>query len=363
MTHVWLRAESKPLEERTALTPDCARALVEAGFQVTVEDSSQNCFATAEYETAGCQLAAPHSWKTDAPDDAFILGLKELASESTPLRHRHIHFAHVYKDQRGWQDALNRFSTGAGTLFDLEFLVDDDGRRVAAFGYWAGFAGAALALLSFARTTSGAEPLSTITSRDSQEALVQEVQAALDQLDKRPSVIVMGALGRSGRGAVKLCKEVGAEVTEWDLAETKRGGPFNEIIAHDVLLNCVFVQRKIPPFVTPTMLSNSERQLQVICDISCDPYGEYNPLPIYDTCTTFERPTLRLQAGPPPLDLIAIDHLPSLLPRESSEDFCQQLLPYLMQLCDTDKGVWGRAANTFHHKSAAAKADSIRQET
>ena len=45
---------------------------------------------------------------------------------------------------------LRSFARGGGTLLDLEFLQDDRGRRVAAFGYHAGFAGAALALETWA---------------------------------------------------------------------------------------------------------------------------------------------------------------------------------------------------------------------
>jgi saccharopine dehydrogenase (NAD+, L-lysine-forming) len=44
---------------------------------------------------------------------------------------------------------------------------------------------------------------------------------------------------------------------------------------------------------------------------------------------------------------MAIDHLPSLLPMESSEDFSTQLLPSLMTLDRPDQGVWGRAKADF----------------
>jgi saccharopine dehydrogenase (NAD+, L-lysine-forming) len=44
------------------------------------------------------------------------------------------------------------------------------------------------------------------------------------------------------------------------------------------------------------------------------------------------------------LDVTAIDNLPSMLPRESSEDFANQLLPFLM---DTDGDVWQRAQAAF----------------
>lgn len=44
---------------------------------------------------------------------------------------------------------LSRFPRGGGTLLDLEFLVES-GRRVAAFGYYAGFAVSYLALETWA---------------------------------------------------------------------------------------------------------------------------------------------------------------------------------------------------------------------
>jgi saccharopine dehydrogenase (NAD+, L-lysine-forming) len=52
-------------------------------------------------------------------------------------------------------------------------------------------------------------------------------------------------------------------------------------------------------------------------------------------------------ADNPPLDVMAIDNLPSLLPRESSEDYAGQLLPVLAQLDRIDEGPWGRAGALF----------------
>lgn len=50
---------------------------------------------------------------------------------------------------------------------------------------------------------------------------------------KEPRVLVIGALGRCGKGAVDLCLKIGIStenVLKWDMAETAKGGPFNEII-------------------------------------------------------------------------------------------------------------------------------------
>ena len=79
-------------------------------------------------------LVEEGSWP-NAPADHIILGLKELEEKDPfPLKHEHVQFSHSYKDQEGWQDRLGRFAQGGGTLFDLEYLADEKGRRVAAFG-------------------------------------------------------------------------------------------------------------------------------------------------------------------------------------------------------------------------------------
>ena len=74
------------------------------------------------------------SWP-DVPQDHIIVGLKELPEESFPLKHTHVQFAHCYKGQGGWEEVLSRFVAGGGTLYDMEFLEDENKRRIAAFGY------------------------------------------------------------------------------------------------------------------------------------------------------------------------------------------------------------------------------------
>jgi saccharopine dehydrogenase (NAD+, L-lysine-forming) len=144
------RAEAKLYEHRSCLTPTTAKKLIEAGYPVRVERSPKDpnyerIFHDEEFEQAGATLVDEGSWEK-APTDHIIVGLKELPEADTPLKHTFIHFAHCYKQQGGWEQVLSRFPRGGGMLYDLEFLQDSTGRRVAAFGYHAGFVGAALAL-------------------------------------------------------------------------------------------------------------------------------------------------------------------------------------------------------------------------
>ena len=86
--------------------------------------------------------------------------------------------------------------------------------------------------------------------------------------------------------------------------------------------------------------------MRVIGDIACDPTSDFSPVKVYDRATDWTAPVLRV-ATDPVLDVMAIDNLPSLLPREASEDFAAQLLPHLLTLHDMGTGVWGRAAQVF----------------
>jgi saccharopine dehydrogenase (NAD+, L-lysine-forming) len=361
-THIWLRAETKPHEQRTALSPQGAKTLMDAGFKVTVECSSQNIFDDELYRQVNADLAPQGSW-VNAPKQAIILGLKELPEDTFPLIHQHIYFAHAYKDQSGWQDLLSRFKQGEGELFDLEYLVDAKQRRVAAFGYWAGFAGAALSVLAWANQQLNIEPpLADITSYQDKQLLLGDLEQTISNVinkpeknslkkpKDKPKLLVIGAKGRSGKGAVDLAKALSLEVVEWDIAETKKGGPFEEIIEADIFINCVLINLDLPPFITKELLNKEERKLSVIVDVSCDPYGSYNPLPIYHQCTTFKTPCLRIE-NTKVLDLIAIDHLPSLLPKESSEDYGEQLLTHLLTLDDKSQGVWPTALSLFNSKT------------
>jgi len=345
MTHLWVRAEQRPNEERVGLTPEGAHALLDAGLRVTVEQSSVRAIPIDGYQAAGCDIATENSWP-DAPADAIIFGLKELPEDGTPLTHRHILFGHAYKGQPSGQVLLARFGAGGGTLYDLEYLTGEDGRRVAAFGYWAGYAGAAVALKCWVAQQHGsiAGPVSVYSGSS---ALRNALLAELDSTGKpRPTAMVIGALGRVGTGASDLCTAMGVEVTKWDMAETAHGGPFPEILTHDIFFNCILARPGTPVFV-PASAKTAARSLSVIGDIACDPDSDFSPIKVYDHTTTWDQPALRVHDNPP-LDVTAIDNLPSMLPVESSQDFADQLLPSLLTLDSLTSGVWGRAKAIFN---------------
>ncbi|RYP41171.1 hypothetical protein DL767_001175 [Monosporascus sp. MG133] len=214
---------------------------------------------------------------------------------------------------------FSRYARSDGLLYGLEFLTDENGRRVAAFSYWAGYAGTAIALLSWAhQLLNVGKPQGPVPVFDTASALTDY-----------------------------------ESVLKWDMAETASDGPFPECRLSDLLVNCAYLDpHRIPPFVTHESLSAPGRRLRVICDVSCDP-SENNPIPVYSGYSSFENPTIATspKIGSPELRVIAIDHLPTFVARESSEEYSRLLLLSLLTLDLRDiEGVWKRAKQTYRDR-------------
>jgi saccharopine dehydrogenase (NAD+, L-lysine-forming) len=343
--HLWVRAECRSDERRVGLLPDGAAELLAEGVRVTVEYSDQRIIPAEEYSAVGVELAETGSWR-QAPKDTIVFGLKELPEDGTPLIHRHIMFGHAYKGQPAGKRLLRRFAEGGGVLLDLEYLTDREGKRVAAFGYWAGYAGAAVTFMGWLEQQAGAS-FARVAALPNSKAMIAPLKSAAGGMrNPLPRVIIIGARGRVGSGARDACEELGLPVTEWDKEETESGGPFPEVLEHEIFLNCILAAPGCPVFIGEDA-GKVQRKLRLIGDIACDPESSFSPIRVYDHTTSWSEPFLRI-ADDPPLDVMAIDNLPSLLPSESSADFATQLLPHLLELFRRDKDcVWQRAEGFF----------------
>lgn len=344
---VWLRKEEKAGEWRVPLTPEGVSGLLHAGVDVVVERSAHRIFSDREYEQAGARLT-DESWP-QAPKEAIILGLKELNEDRFPIGHRMIYFSHTFKGQHGASNVLARYVQGGGEIYDLEFLTDERGVRVAAFGYWAGYVGAALALMGYSYFKNNPLPFPALEHFSNKEALISHIRQQIK--GDLPKTMVMGALGRCGRGAIDLLKAVSEhiEITAWDKPEYDASAkPITAIIDHDIFINAVYLREKIPPMIDHGLLSQNKR-LSIISDVSCDPNNDNNPIRVYDRITTLTSPFIKVSRSGHDVFLQAIDHLPTILPREASEEFGHDLYPHLLALLTNDSlpPVWKNGLDCY----------------
>lgn len=245
--------------------------------------------------------------------------------------------------------------------------------------------------------------------------MVKEVSQALEstkQGKKGVKVLIIGALGRCGSGAVDLFRKAGIaeyvffakkkntfssyahallvireNIVKWDMAETAKGGPFPEILNVDIFVNCIYLSKPIPKFITSEFIAEAgpDRRLSVVVDVSCEcvsllflfppcpskkprpqtnnpplhsTTNPHNPIPIYSINTTFPSPTVEVDTKGvgKRCTVISIDHLPTLLPREASEQFSTDLLPSLLQLPERKTAeVWVNAEKLFREKLEEAR--------
>ncbi|HEC01478.1 MAG TPA: saccharopine dehydrogenase [Sphingomonadales bacterium] len=344
---IWLRHEFRATERRTPLLPSGAKALINEGYEVVVERSDKRILEDHKFFDAGCRMVDAGSW-VKAPKNAVILGLKELPAKPERLKNTHVYFAHAYKEQSGWQDLLTRFTTGGGDLLDIEYMVKD-GKRVVAFGYWAGYMGAALALTHWNNQQSGGKRYldNSLHPFDNAALLDETIQKSVVS-GKKPRVLIIGAGGRCGKGAKEILAQHGADITCWGRDKTSQIDRAT-LLDHDILINCAFIMDDVPAFLRRKDLTEKAR-LSVVADISCDPFSAFNPIPLYRDTTSWDKPYITVDgpSGRKTVDIIAIDNLPSLLPREASMEFSELLLPHLMTLKDRGSDpVWASAHHSF----------------
>jgi saccharopine dehydrogenase (NAD+, L-lysine-forming) len=338
----WLRGETKANEFRRAITPNDCKDIITNGHKVTVEDWKDSIIPISQYIEAGCGVAPEYSWSTDAPTNAIIIGLKELDPNIKEFKHTHIYFAHAFKGQNEAEMILSKFKKGGGKLIDLEYMVDENKRRVCAFGYWAGYVGAALGAV-FTNKEQTSEISTALQKKErfsDKDELISFVKSFVPEKKK---AIVIGALGRVGTGARDFINTLKWDVTPWDRIETQVGGPFKEIMDYQLFVNCVLSTGKTEPFLTTDLIINNNNKLEIISDVTCDPDSECNVLPIYKEATRIENPLTTVSEK---VSLIAFDNFPSILPKESSFDFSSQFSPFI-KTYNEDNGPLRSALDIF----------------
>ncbi|WP_370310795.1 hypothetical protein [Salipiger bermudensis] len=63
MTHLWIRSESRPNEERVGLTPEGVKALRTKGIAVTVEESPHRVLPLEEFNSR-FRMVRSRSWRS-----------------------------------------------------------------------------------------------------------------------------------------------------------------------------------------------------------------------------------------------------------------------------------------------------------
>lgn len=122
---------------------------------------------------------------------------------------------------------------------------------------------------------------------------------------------------------------------------------FEQYVPHlTILMNCMYWDDKYPRIITKDFLeklfSKGDPKLKVIGDVTCDPDGSIecthkgteieDPVFVYNPFS--RKPTMGFEGEG--LLIMAVDILPSELPRESSQTFSDALLGFMPEICSAD---------------------------
>jgi alanine dehydrogenase len=374
-----IRERKSPPDARTPLTPgQCAEIMRRFPVEVVVEPSPIRCFPDSEYAEAGVNL------QTDLSDCGILLGVKEVPPDALIPAKTYLFFSHTIKQQRYNRKLLQVALERKIRLIDYEVITDEEGNRLIAFGYYAGIVGAHNALYTYGRRTGAFELPRMAMSLD--YATVKNAYAGIEW---PPIRVVLTGGGRVATGAVRNLHDMGFKQVspEAYLQGSHPERVFTQLFASDyvrhpqqrifdkkhfyqnsgsyqstflpyaeasdVFINGIYYDGKAPAFFTRVDMQHPAFTMRVIADISCDivpeasvpctlrPSTIQHPIYGYNPFTNSETPPFQ----PDGFDVMAIDNLPSELPRDASGFFGNQLIDNILPdlLADEESAVIGRA--------------------
>ena len=376
-----IRKETKnDWEGRAPLIPEAVRKLVAQGIPIHVEQSSKRVFDDESYRSAGAVLVEK------VVDAILVIGIKEPDQDAVKPGQIHMAFSHTIKGQTYNMPLLQTFLERKATLIDYETIKDDKGRRLIAFGRFAGIAGAVdtFHVAGQKLAMNGRETSFARIKQSYHYQTIERLRAAM--MEVRPSqreelkILIVGT-GNVGLGAIEVCEWLGLTRIDakqlrekasapgtWfcvlgteDIVRAKNGEPYDRATYRtygsqrfescfsdylgkfNILLQTPYWEEKYPRQLTHEQALRYRDQLPLaIGDISCDIEGS---LACTLKASTIDKPAYTYDPerrsiiegiawdGP---TVMAIDHLPCELSVDSSEHFSNALSRYVPELSALD---------------------------
>lgn len=356
-----IREGKVPPDARTPLTPhQCEQIIHQFQVEIVAEPSPVRCFKDEEYREAGIPMSE------NMDDCDILIGVKEVPVDRLIPHKTYLFFSHTIKKQQHNRALLRAVLEKNIRLIDFETITDERGDRLVAFGFFAGKVGAHNALWTYGRRTDLFSLPRMYQAHD-----YAEVKAAYSTLHLPPVRIVLTGGGRVAAGAIRNLHDIGIhQVSPHDFLNKDFDRPvFTQLFAQDyvqhhsghrifnkehfyahgeeynsvflpyarradIMINGIYYDKKAPAFFTLEEMADPNFCMQVIADISCDlaPDGSIpctlRASTIADPVYGFDPRTGQECAPfqPGSVDVMAIDNLPSELPRDASGFFGLQLI-------------------------------------
>ncbi|MDJ0844280.1 NAD(P)-dependent oxidoreductase [Crocosphaera sp.] len=356
-----IREEKNPPDSRVPLTPEQCQYLMQTdqNLEIVIQASEKRCFSDLEYQKRGISVV------NNISNCDILLGVKEVPIAALIPEKTYLFFSHTHKEQPYNRKLLQTILKKKIRLIDYECLCDNQGKRVIAFGHWAGVVGAHNAILAWGKRqqTFALKPMHQCYD-------FAEAKTYYENLSLPNFKIVITGDGRVSNGAAtvldlmnikqvapqdfvtqQFSSPVYTKLSVQDMYYKKGEDIFNESDYYkhpeqysssfepytkvsDIMINGIYWEKGVPVFFTKEDMKKDDFKIKVIADVTCDIAPDASipctvrpstiAEPIYGYEPYLERESQPFQ--PQTIDIMAVDNLPNELPRDASEDFGKQLI-------------------------------------
>ena len=361
-----LKETKIPVDNRVALTPTQIKELMEKYPHISfkVQPSDIRAYHDDEYRDAGITL------DDDISDCNVLLGIKEATPDSLLPNKHYIFFGHIAKKQSYNKPLFRALLKKKVTFSDYEYLVNPNGERLVAFGWYAGIVGVYYTLAAWGKRTQ-LYSLPKPTLNFSTEDMISNLR---QHLVGKAKIAITGA-GRVSKGAQYILDRIGINriphqeflaiadpdrfvycVLPKDILVKPNDKPEASSLCFknhpeafhsdfkryqsetDILISCHYWENNQPKYITTDEMKSTDFRIKLIGDITCDikgsiestirssthnhPFYDFNPL------TESEQPPF---SSPSNITVMAVDTCPNALPRETSKHFGEQLIAHVLK--------------------------------
>ena len=373
LTNIGIVRESRNDENRTPLVPEHIKKYKESNPNINfiIQPSNSRCFSDEEYELCGAKI------NENLNECSIIFGVKEIDPNILINNRTYLFFSHTFKInkqqkniEKHKKDLLLSILNKKITLIDYENIRGKNGTRCLGFGRFAGIVGC-YNTLNLLLKVLGKQSLASAYKIDDYERLVLNLK---NLYFPKTKILVTGD-GRVAKGVIELLNQTNIKaVSKKDFLEKKFDQPiFCNLETKDYVTNNSSTNFNLEHFInnpqdysssalqylketdilisahywdpsSPKIFENEDlkdlQNLKIVGDITCDINGS---VPTTIRSTTIEEPnywieryTLKeIDENNDGIAVMAVDNLPSELPRDSSTEFSEgiinEVLPFLLK--------------------------------
>ena len=373
LTNIGIIRESRNDENRTPLVPEHIKKYKESNPNINfiIQPSNSRCYADEEYELCGAKI------NENLNECSIIFGVKEIDPNILINKRTYLFFSHTFKInkqqkniEKNKKDLLLSILNKKITLIDYENIRGKNGTRCLGFGRFAGIVGC-YNTLNLLLKVLGKQSLASAYKINDYERLVLNLK---NLYFPKTKILVTGD-GRVAKGVIELLNQTNIKaVSKKDFLEKKFDQPiFCNLETKDYVTNNSSTNFNLEHFInnpqdysssalqylkeadilisahywdpsSPKIFENEDlkdlQNLKIVGDITCDINGS---VPTTIRSTTIEEPnywieryTLKeIDENNDGIAVMAVDNLPSELPRDSSTEFSEgiikEVLPFLLK--------------------------------